>query len=72
VHYHLPSLNHFQKVAVPDTFEGELSEGNDLSATDATLGDVTATLTVGAVRTDISDLAQRQAAVNLAEVKYIN
>jgi hypothetical protein len=45
-----------------------LTEGTDLDATDATLGDVTATLTVGAVRTDISDLAQRQAAVNLAEV----
>ena len=44
-----------------------MTEGTDLTAYDATLADVTATLTVGAVRTDISDLAQRQAAVNLAE-----
>ena len=59
---------HFQKVAVPDTgFEGQLTEGSDLSAVDASLADVTATLVVGAVRTDISDLAQRQAAVNIAE-----
>jgi hypothetical protein len=58
---------HFQRVAVPDTFESTLSEGADVSAVDATLADVTATLAIGVVRTDISDLAQRQAAVNLAE-----
>ena len=60
---------HFQRVSVPDSsFEGTLSEGTDLTAQDASLADVTATLAIGAVRTDISDLAQRQAAVNLAEV----
>jgi hypothetical protein len=60
---------HFQRVAVPaSSFEGALTEGTDLTAADVTLGDVTATLTVGAVRTDVSDIAQRQAAVNLAEV----
>jgi hypothetical protein len=60
---------HFQKVAVPaSSFEGALTEGTDLTAADVTLTDVTATLAVGAVRTDVSDIAQRQAAVNLAEV----
>lgn len=60
---------HFQKIAVPaSSFEAALTEGTDLTAADVTLTDVTATLTVGAVRTDVSDIAQRQAAVNLAEV----
>jgi hypothetical protein len=59
---------HFQKVAVPDSFEGTLTEGSDFTAVDLTLGDITATLTVGVARTDVSDIAQRQAAVNLAEV----
>ncbi|MEM3617894.1 MAG: hypothetical protein QXK47_02335 [Candidatus Bathyarchaeia archaeon] len=59
---------HFQVVKVPDSFEAVYGEtGSDISATDANLSDVTATLQIIAVRTDISDLAQRQAAVNLAE-----
>jgi hypothetical protein len=64
---------HFQRVAVPaaGSFESIYDEanavGNDIAPTDATLGDVPATLAVFAVRTDITDLAQRQAAINLAE-----
>jgi hypothetical protein len=61
---------HFQRVSIPAaaSFEATMTELSDISATDVTLNDVQATLIVGAVRTDISDLAQRQAAVNLAEV----
>lgn len=59
---------HFQVVRIPDSFEATATEGSDVSATDTALTDVTATLQIIAVRTDISDLAQRQAAVNLAEV----
>lgn len=59
---------HFQIVQIPTSFEATYNESGDISATDTTLNDITATLQIIAVRTDISDLAQRQAAVNLAEV----
>ena len=59
---------HFQFVQIPATFEAEKNEAADLNATDVNLSDQQATLKMYAVRTNISDLAQRQAAVNLAEV----
>jgi len=60
---------HFQFVQIPSTFEATVTnEAADLSATDTNLSDAQATLVIIGVRTDVSDLAQRQAAVNLAEV----
>jgi len=62
---------HFQFVQIPaaGSFEATVSnEAADITATDATLSDAQATLAIIGVRTDVSDLAQRQAAVNLAEV----
>jgi len=47
---------------------GSLTEGTDLTASDITLGDETATLTVFAIRTDLSDIVARQAGVNLAQI----
>ncbi len=57
---------HFQKV-VAVASSGPLTEGTDLVAQDLTFADVTSLIQVFAIRTDVSDLAQRQAAVNLAD-----
>ena len=60
---------HFQKVVVPAlATSGTLTEGSDLTPTELTLTDVTATLKVFAGYTQISDIAARQAAVNLSQI----
>ena len=60
---------HFQKVVVPALANsGTLTEGSDLTATELTLTDITATLKVFAGYTPISDIATRQAAVNLSQI----
>src|SRR5881397_1228872 len=61
------TTHHFQKVqAVAASASGEPS--SDISLQDETLTDVTAALTMFRIGTFIGDMAQRQAAVNLAEV----
>ena len=64
---------HFQKAAGLPFTGGQgssdtLTEGTDLNTTDITLTDVTVTLQVFAGRTDISDIAMRQAAVNFSQL----
>lgn len=46
---------------------GSASEGATISTTNETLSDVLFNLTIYAIRTDVSDLLQRQAAVNFAD-----
>jgi len=46
---------------------GTLTEGNSASTTNETVADVLFNLTIYSIRTDISDLLQRQAAVNFAD-----
>lgn len=61
------TTHHFQKVVtVAPTASGEPSA--DISLQDPALTDVTAALTMFRIGTFIGDMAQRQAAVNLAEV----
>ncbi len=60
------STFHFQQVVAPAGSTGEPS--SDISLTDPTLTDITAALAVFRIGTFIGDMAQRQAAVNLAEV----
>src|SRR3989454_6824647 len=61
------TTHHFQKVAaVAPSASGEPS--SDISLQDETLTDVTAALIMFRIGTFIGDMAQRQAAVNLAEV----
>src|SRR5262245_52703199 len=61
------TTHHFQKVVtVAPGASGEPS--SDISLQDETLSDVTAALTMFRIGTFIGDMAQRQAAVNLAEV----
>jgi len=61
------TTHHFQKVvAVAPTASGEPSA--DITLQDPTLTDVTSALTMFRIGTFIGDMAQRQAAVNLAEV----
>ncbi len=58
---------HFQQVVTPTpTAAGE--PASDITLQDPTLTDVTAALTMFRIGTFIGDMAQRQAAVNLAEV----
>ncbi len=58
---------HFQQVVTPTpSASGEPS--SDITLQDPTLTDVTAALTMFRIGTFIGDMAQRQAAVNLAEV----
>jgi hypothetical protein len=60
---------HFQKVvAVAPTSSGEPVSGTDITLQDPTLTDVTAVLNMFRIGTFVGDMAQRQAAVNLAEV----
>ena len=61
------TTHHFQKVvSVAPTASGEPSA--DITLQDPTLTDVTAALTMFRIGTFVGDMAQRQAAVNLAEV----
>ena len=61
------STFHFQQVVTPTpSASGEPS--SDITLQDPTLTDITAALTMFRVGTFIGDMAQRQAAVNLAEV----
>jgi len=61
------TTHHFQKVqAVAASASGEPT--SDISVQDPTMTDVTAQLTMFRIGTFVSDMAQRQAAVNLAEV----
>src|SRR5712692_9215952 len=61
------TTHHFQKVqAVAAGASGEPAA--DISLQDPTMTDVSAQLTMFRIGTFISDMAQRQAAVNLAEV----
>ncbi len=61
------TTHHFQKVVTP--VAGAAGEpSSDISLQDPTLTDVTAALTMFRIGTFVGDMAQRQAAVNLAEV----
>jgi hypothetical protein len=61
------TTHHFQKVqAVTASSSGEPT--SDITLQDPTMTDVTAQLTMFRIGTFVSDMAQRQAAVNLAEV----
>ncbi len=61
------TTHHFQKVvSVAPSASGEPSA--DITLQDPTLTDVTAALTMFRIGTFVGDMAQRQAAVNLAEV----
>jgi len=64
---------HFQKAVVVPFTGGTgstdvLDESTDLNTTDITLTDVTVTLQTFAGRTDVSDIAMRQAAVNFSQL----
>jgi len=59
----------FQLVAVPaSSYEQTLTEGTDITARDATLSDLYATLIVKGVYTQISDVVARQSAWNTINV----
>jgi len=61
------STFHFQQVVTP-TPSGSGEPSADITLQDPTLTDITAVLTMFRIGTFIGDMAQRQAAVNLAEV----
>jgi hypothetical protein len=56
---------HFQYAAVPTNQGQTLSQGNDVNAVDLSLTDVYDTLVTKVARTDVSDIAARQTAINI-------